>query len=52
MNAILIVLLPLLFLVGFEAGRSVEVKQTEELRASITASWLQSCDINKERGKR
>jgi len=49
MNTILIVLLPLLFLVGFNVGRSVEVKQTEELRASITKSWLQSCDYNSER---
>ncbi len=51
MNTILIVLLPLLFLVGFNVGRSVEVKQTEELRASITASWLASCNWNLEKKK-
>jgi lipopolysaccharide biosynthesis regulator YciM len=52
MNTILIVLLPILFFIGFQVGRSEEHKQMEEIRESVTKSWLQSCDYNAERNKK
>lgn len=49
MNTILLVLLPILFIIGFQAGRSTEHKQMEEIRESVTKSWLASCNWNDER---
>lgn len=43
MNTILLVLLPILFIIGFQAGRDVEVRETLAMREKIVSGWLQDC---------
>ena len=50
MNAILFVMIPIFFLVGFQAGRNQEFEITKEIREEMKKSWLQDCNFNKERG--
>jgi hypothetical protein len=52
LELLLIVLIPIFLFIGIQIGRSIEVIETLEMREKITASWLQECDLNKERRKK
>ena len=55
MLALIPILSLILFFIGIQLGRAIEVNETLEMREKITASWLQDCTkpiVVMERGKK